>query len=215
MNVVRVLGTVAGALLLVGCNMVVSEEPMLERGPDTPVMKQGIWAVADKSGCEYDPTTPVETWPECADPAIIRADGAFLTANKETGKWRATDVVLGTDDPTVAQVPLPEELMGSGEGSPNFVYLAMRPTERDSEGRFTAIETWRIQCGPVDKEKMSAGEEGAMVTQAPFEGLTIVDGNCHAEDVAALTNAAAMSEALVETKGRVRWVKEAGPVETE
>lgn len=215
MTYARMLVIGAGALLLSGCNMVVSDEPMLERSPNAPVMKPGIWASADKTDCEYDSDMPVESWPECADPAIIRADGAFLSANKETGKWRVNDVVLGSADPTVVQVPLPTELMGKGRSGPNFVYLAMRPASRDSEGRFTAIETWLIQCGPVDKEAMRTGEEGALVTQAPFAGLRIVDGNCHAEDIAALTNAAAMSESLADKKGYVRWVKEAGPVETE
>ncbi|QKG71182.1 hypothetical protein [Erythrobacter mangrovi] len=215
MSALRKLALLSGSILLAGCNMVVSDEPWLTRGPDTPVMKPGIWVSEGKPDCEYDLATPVESWPECADPAIIRADGAFLTLNKETAKWRVNEVILGTDDPIVAQVALPEQITTTEADAPKYIYLAMRPTGQNAGGEITAIETWMMQCGPIDRVKVNSGDQNAMVTKEPFDGLTVVGSNCHADSIAALTNAASQSEALADSKGAARWVKEAGAVEVE
>jgi hypothetical protein len=204
-----------GATLLAGCNMVVADEPMLARGPETPVMKPGVWVDAGKPDCEYDKASPVETWPQCASPLIIRADGAWLDYNKDSGKWRAEDVVLGTDDPTVVQVALPLDLPLADANPPKFIFLAMRPTEHDDAGRISAMETWMMQCGPLDKGKSDKLDAEAMATKAPFKGLTMVDGNCHADGIPALVNAARESEALADKKGAAHWLMDAPEVEVE
>jgi hypothetical protein len=198
---------------MAGFNVVVSDEPMLVRGPETPIMKPGVWAVSGPD-CEYDIATPVDAWPDCASPAIIREDAAFLTLNKDSGKWRVNDVVLGSDDPIVVQVALPKEVTAK-VGAPHYLFLAFRSTAHDAAGQITGIETWPLVCGPVDKDAEAADGADAMITKAPFEGLTMVESNCHADSVASLTHAAEKSEEIAEKKGAVRWIKDVGPVETE
>ncbi len=202
----------AGAMLLSACNMIVSDEPMLVRGPDTPAMKPGIWMDAAKPDCDFDEASAPETWPECADPAIVHEDGRFFTYDEDNGSWKSIRVLLGSGDPTVVQVELPVELTGGSDDAPKFVYLALRPTEVDPDGLITAISTWVVFCGPVDESEPAKSIEDA-VTKAPFEGLTVAESVCTAEDVAAIENAAAMSEGMQDDPGAARWVREADDVE--
>lgn len=212
MTVMRTAILAMGAFLLSACNMVVSNEPMLARGPDTPVLKPGIWVDASDPDCDYDAASSPESWPDCADPAIVTETGDFYTYDASNERWRSVEVLLGTGDPTVVQVRLPSALSDADAEAPKYIYLALRPREADAAGRFTAISTWIIYCGPVDREDPGQDLEDA-VTKAPFRGLTVVDGNCFAEDTDALRNAATRSEKLEGEPGAARWLREAGDVE--
>lgn len=212
MKTMHTLVAALGATLLTACNMVVSNEPMLARGPDTPMMKPGIWVDATKTDCEYDAETSPESWPECADPAIVAEDGKFFTYEEKDKSWRSVNVVLGDGDPTVVQVSMPAEMRQLNPSVPNFLYLALRPTERDAEGYITAISTWLMVCGPTDKKEETQSIDDA-VTKEPFDGMTMVDGNCMPDDLAALQNAAAASELLDDEPGGARWLRAADDVE--
>ena len=214
----------AGAVLLSACNMVISNEPMLARGPDSPAMKPGIWIDTKEQDCEFDSDTSPETWPECADPAIVSEDGRFFTWEDKNQRWKGVNLVLGTGDPVVVQAELPVELTGANPLAPRFIYLAMRPTATDPGGLITAIKTWAVYCGPVeekdDKQVTAENFEDAMadsVTRQPFAGLTVVQGNCIARDVAALQNAAGLSETLdrhsEDGVGSARWLRAADDVD--
>ena len=226
MGGMRLAIVTAGAVLLSACNMVISNEPMLTRGPDSPMMKPGIWVDAKEQDCEYDASSAPDGWPECADPAIVAEDGRFFTWDKQSESWKAVQMVLGSGDPIVVQAELPKELTGGNPMAPRFIYLAMRATDKDADGLITAIETWMVYCGPV--EEKGEDEEGAenldleaamadAVTKEPFEGLTVVQGNCIAEDVAAIENAAALSESMDKESedgiGGARWLRAADDVE--
>lgn len=201
---------VTACAALAGCNMVVSDKPMLAPDLAAPKLKPGVWANGDAAKCTYDIGAQLSEWPNCANPMIIRPDGTWLIFNRETGEWRAIEVMLGSGDPTVVQAKLPADVP-LGEGKlPRYIYLAMRPSERDAAGLVVAIDTWLMTCGPIEKrDTISLEARDGMVTKSPFAGLTVIDGNCRPADMAALLNAAKESEALEDDKGAGRWVMDA------
>ena len=70
----RPLGLIAVLALLglglSGCNMVHSSKPMFSAADAAggPVFRDGVWA-SPEPGCQFDPNTPVEAWPKCANGA--------------------------------------------------------------------------------------------------------------------------------------------------
>ncbi len=211
----RLLGSavIVGAMLLAGCNMVVSDEPVLSSAPDGPAMKAGLWVDDSKEDCRFDPAQRPEQWPECADPAIVTEDGRFYTYDRDERSWRGIELVLAPGEPTVVQVQIPGELTDLEPNSPKFVYLALNPTEFDAAGRMIAIEIWIIFCGPVDPSRAGSGYPAGVTTAAPFAGLTMDEGFCRPRDLAALRNAARRSVGLQDEKGAARWVGEAEGIE--
>ena len=211
MRLVKRFALIACSLQLAACNLVVSDEPMLERDAEAPVMKPGIWVDAGEEACAFDPATPVLTWPDCADAAVFDENGDLYSFDRKSGSWKGIELVLGSGDPAVAQVRLPKELTGGSELAPTYIYAGLRAVQSDADGLVTAFRTWPMVCGPVAQNDTELPSEPA-VTDAPFAGLTIVGQNCRAEDIAALQNAARQSEALVESPGGARWVREAAEV---
>ena len=64
----HILILVAAALMLGGCNLVVSQTPVF-RAADAagaPPFKPGLWA-SPGPGCTFDESTPFDAWPKCAN----------------------------------------------------------------------------------------------------------------------------------------------------
>ena len=199
----------AAALALGGCNMVVSDEPWLTRSDQALKMKPGVWVELDKPDCDYDQSAPVAEWPSCADPALITEDGRFFGYEGKTASWNEIEVILDSETPTVVQVRMPAEFAARAPEAPTYFYAGMRAVETDANGHVTAMRSWLLVCGPVDNSEPPEGEMPSGVTKAPFAGLTIVGENCHADDLDALRNAAAESEALDDDANIMHWVKHA------
>lgn len=198
-----------GAFALSGCNMVVSDEPWLARSAEAVKMKPGIWVDLDDPDCDYDVDTPVRDWPACADPALVTADGRFFGYEKKDDEWNEIEMIFDTSMPVVIQIRMPEELAAQAPEAPAFLYAGMRPVTTGADGYVSEMATWLLTCGPVDKTEGAVDDAGEFVTKQPFAGLTMVGENCHADDLAALRNAALESEALEDEVDTVRWVKHA------
>lgn len=206
------LAAMACALQLAACNLVVSDEPMLVRDTEAPIMKPGIWVdAAGDEPCDYDTATSPESWPKCADPAIVLENGDFMLFGERDRSWRRIEIVLAEGDPTVVQVKFPEEFPGRTNEAPGYIFMALRPTAFDDDGTFTEMQAWIVLCGPPNDAQSTDIEDA--VTKAPFDGLTISEGNCIPDSVEAIRNAAEQSIALSDKVGRARWVRAADDVE--
>lgn len=211
MSFARGASGLGAAALLMGCNMVVSDDPMLSGDREGAVMKAGVWIDDANEDCPFDPATSVDEWPACAEPAIVTEDGRFYTYDDDERRWRGIELVLAPGEPTVVQVRIPDELTQFDPDAPEYVYLGLDPTGLDAAGRIIAIETWIIFCGPVDPS--GGGDPADLVTTAPFAGLTMDESICRPRDLAALRNAARRSVDLQDRKGAARWVRAADGIE--
>ena len=77
------------ASALSACNVVSTKTPMF--GPQDASslkLRDGVWRQApdpDKA-CKFDETKPVDTWPECVDPLLVRG-GEFFPWRGESKSW--------------------------------------------------------------------------------------------------------------------------------
>lgn len=208
-----IIALAAGAFLLSGCNMVVSDEPWFERDEAALKMKPGLWVDADAEDgveCTFDEAADVADWPECADPALVTEDGRFFGYEYDKKEWNEVELIIGAGVPAIMQVKVPEELgMGSDE-VPGYFYAAMRPVETDAAGLVTEMTTWLLVCGEMPEQEGAVDLDSVeFKTRKPFEGLTMVGDNCTADDLDALRNAALKSEEIEDDSDTVHWVKNA------
>jgi hypothetical protein len=193
----------AGAVVLGGCNLVTSEQPLFHQADTraTPALKPGLWAVSDPN-CQFDSAQPMSQWPKCAQAEEIPSRQGVLHMKD------GTEVLIAAGDPLIAQIyPI-------AKGAPIGVYFygAIRPLARDVQERVIEFETWPALCGPPPPPNDTEGD-GRMrfVTRQPLPGLTIDGENCAAKNPAAVRRAAVASRAWVKDFGRVHWVRDADP----
>jgi hypothetical protein len=222
----HILILVAAALMLGGCNLVVSQTPVF-RAADAagaPPFKPGLWA-SPGPGCTFDESTPFDAWPKCANGSEIRPDALVATVDptavtassdsKAGSGPKKVDLqyVLAAGDPRVMQVDL--HIPEAGLGQLGFFYfVAVKPTRFDDDGRITAAQMWPIQCGPPPPPQTSQTANGSdmtkgMVTQHPLPGLKVDNGECTPADKAAVLNAATPSRAWADNVGELHWVRAA------
>lgn len=213
---------------LSACNMVVSDKPWFDAASG-PQLKDGLWANFDSPACQLETGTPLAKWPECAQPMMIRGntysgppaggDPAIAAARFDPSKWQAMAHLLVDGDPQVDQLFL--EAPASGETAPGaaarksmYLYLAVRPTARDADGRITETHRWPVLCGPLPRNTKSKDGKPIFVTDRPFAGLVVAEGACTAKDPAALRNAVMQSEGIAQAAGFAiitsRWISD-GP----
>jgi hypothetical protein len=218
--------------------MVVSKEPWFTEAEAQPMptWRDGLWR-ADEPDCRFDERKPVERWPECAEPTVVRDGERWSMRWDETderGRRRRTfagweldksdedGLLVANGDHLIVQVPTdlenPEETVEHGEAPGGYTYAAVRP-RYDDERRIVSFEIWAVQCGPLPEPALppnarrrgrAAPDESlgeASVTTQPFPGLTVVDSNCEAESAQALRRAAVLSETLGQA-AKSHWVRE-------
>ena len=132
------------ASALSACNVVATKEPLFTQADASPLkLHDGVWAPEDDQ-CRFDETKPVDAWPDCAQPLLVR-DGEFLTWQADSKTWRsdATGKIL-----IVAGDPMILEARDTPENSePVYVYAGFTP-RTDSQGRIVSIQAWPVLCGP-------------------------------------------------------------------
>jgi hypothetical protein len=221
----RTLGTLAllaAALLLGGCNLVVSETPVFSAADaaGAPALKPGVWA-APQPNCDFKPSDPLDKWPQCAGGAAITPD-AILAAADSAGvaapdqsapapaKTMRVPYVLAAGDPRIMQIhfvlPLDPAIKAAF-----FYFVALKPTAHDADGRITAAEAWLIQCGPPPPPSVDSSgkpDQGG-ITNHPLPGMKIEKGECTPDGKAAVINAAVPSRAWADNQvGMLRWVRD-------
>lgn len=194
------------ASALSGCNVVATRTPLFTQADAGPQkLHDGVWAPEDDR-CRFDETKPVDAWPECAQPLLVR-DGEFLTWQADTRSWRSDatgKILIVAGDPMILQAyDTPEN------ATPVYVYAGFTP-RTDAQGRIVRVQAWPVLCGPPPP-----GPKGAPATQAgtkaPFPGMTMDDKGqtCTTSDRDALRSAAKASRAFAVTGlAGAHWVRD-------
>ena len=211
-----VLIAAVAASLLGGCNMVISEQPWFAAEASGPQLRQGLWVNLDPKGCTFDAAKPIEEWPECAEPMIVRgADYVLRDEEAEGGpKWQTVPHVLAQGTPLVDQIEWYDKDKTGTKAKTIYLYFGLTATAQGSDGAITAVKRWLVQCGPIDPPGTEKAEPGPpqMVTARPFAGLTVEGSNCKAANADALRGAARDSEAIASDDGNSpvmgHWVRD-------
>jgi hypothetical protein len=194
-----VLALAVAAFALGGCNAVVTKAPLFTDADASPHrLHDGIWN-PEKAGCAVDEAKPVDAWPECADPVLVRR-GELLAWQRDTRIWKSNDAMkaLVVDgDPMILQVQDKPE----GE-APYYLYAGGSPT-LDARGRIVALQLWPVLCGPPP------ADAGAT---KPFPGIVLnpQGHDCTTGDPKALRDAAKASKASAKPEDllAVHWVRD-------
>ncbi|HEX4846954.1 MAG TPA: hypothetical protein VFV30_02325 [Novosphingobium sp.] len=227
MNPGKALLAAAALLPLSACNFVVSEQPWFTAASG-PQLKDGLWANLDSPNCAFDPASPITDWPKCASPMMIRgsvysgppsgeaaeAPGALTDASK----WQPIEHVLVEGDPQIDQIAIPLDMTKQAPGAagremkPIHLYLAVRPTAKDAEGRITEAQRWPVLCGPMPKKPREKNGVPIFTSDRPYKGIRVKDEFCMAESAAALRAAAVSSEVAAKEGGFTivtsRWIRD-------
>lgn len=210
----RSLVLIGAMLLLGGCNMVMTTQPMFSKADEAgaPRLKPGVWTSGGDASCPLDEKTPMATWPKCADGVVI-GDGAIMASQTVAGRSATStiDFVMAAGNPRVLQLHGIEMTPGSGLTLANYFYGALRPTKTDAQGMITGYTGWIVSCGPPSPPATDgAGGKPLVGTNAPLPGMTMEpDGqNCTAASPAAIRNAAAASEKWSSSTSASHWVRD-------
>jgi hypothetical protein len=210
---------VAGLLLLGACNMVVTKDPLFTAADaHPPQLRQGVWQglPADKP-CHFDQTRAVARWPSCANAFLVTSDKLTSVDEDSAGKPTRSSMafVLAGGSPAVLQVYNQKDSDASEAAQDKgYVYLGLKPTKTDPQGRVTAFTAWSTLCGPPPPggAKTSDGENARYGSLTPLEGLTMdkEENNCTTTSQDALRAAAAASEAWAKPDSMIgaRWVRD-------
>jgi hypothetical protein len=190
----RIVVAIAALAVLGGCNMVHSSAPMFSAADSAgaPTFRDGVWASPDR-GCQFDPNTPVKSWPKCAD-----GSSTIAPATGETYLFVA-------GDPLILQVRHEDD-----DHKVDYYYAGVEPLKLDAQGRITAFKGWLIQCGPPPPAPKSPRATRRYGTRHPLQGLTMdPDGDdCMPASPAAVRAAAAPSRAWTGTQNTNIWVRD-------
>lgn len=196
------------ASALSACNVVSTKTPMF--GPQDASslkLRDGVWRQApdpDKA-CKFDETKPVDTWPECVDPLLVRG-GEFFPWRGESKSWNpegAGKALLVAGEPMIMQFR--DERSDGGI----YLYAGFEP-KLDAEGRVIKIDAWPVLCGPppppAQGQTANANDATSAGTKAPFPGMVMDEKgqNCTTSDPGAIRYSAKASRALV--KGAVPFI---------
>jgi hypothetical protein len=189
----RVLVVLLAGLLLSGCNLVTSDEPLF--GPadfaSGPSLKPGLWRWRD---CDRSPTDDAAS--DCEGGVLVGADGRLRIDDKTQ-----VDIIGGS--PMIIQTV---QLEG-GEGSVSYVWAQAEAW--DEQGLLTALRFAPVECGPPPPNG-SGAKRGEWVTRHPTKGLTIRDNDCVARDADTVRRAAAETFRRVRRDAAVvEWYAEA------
>ena len=195
---------VAAALMLGGCNLVVTPSPLFSAADQAPgaLPRPGVWRTAEKPDCAFDPEKPLGEWPECAGGVDVQAGGRarYYDHAAKPPAWKTQSLLFLPGHPMIGQV----EVTVVGAVLPvakPYAYVGVRPTRADEARRIVAMRVWPVQCGPP------APGDTLSLTKSLLPGLTARrdDLACTTTDVAALRAAAAASEAWAPEPMRGEW----------
>jgi hypothetical protein len=203
-------------VLLGGCNVVVTDQPLFFPSvePGAPKLRNGLWVIEDpdKTDCGYDARKPVTRWPDCAEWMLVR-EGELLAYDAPgkgdragVGAWNSMPFVLSAGEPMVLQFD------GSDDGGPAFQYfgvVAIGPTQT----QLSAIKVWPVLCGPPPPADAMTDGKRRYVTLEPLPGLTVTDNSgCTATEASAVRNAAAWSrDQAAKDSNSARWIRDTYP----
>jgi hypothetical protein len=193
-----VLGGLALASLLAGCNVVVSDKPWFTAtgAASAPRLREGVWLGSSifSTPCAVDERRPIEAWPDCARPTLVQKFG-LIGLSKDSGRWQRTSYryVLAEGQPFILQVGT------SQNGKPGYVYDWVRVTGLDDQGRIIAFTAGPVLCGG----SATAGNASSL-----YPGLMKQDTDCTANSVGALQGAAKASDADATPTGQGHWVRD-------
>jgi hypothetical protein len=203
----RITFLLAATLLLAGCNMIMTEQPMFsatDRG--TPELREGVW-LSDDPECPVDDSRPVDAWPTCASWMVVK-NGLMTFPGESAATGLADDpmpFLITGGRPRIWQLSITEPRSGRAM----TFYVGFEATEVGPDGKVIAYRTWPGLCGPPPPRQPGASEDDVsdMVTHAPFAGLIPQgDGSCKPVDTDALWAAIADSRGL-DTFETGRWVR--------
>ena len=203
---------------LTACNMVVTKAPMFAKADEVgaPRLRDGVWAGAPDSKCPYDPSSPIKTWPTCANGSVVGDDKlSGFNGEGDQRHWTSMAYVLAAGDPRVLQIHLTDLFGQTVPMADFFAYADLHPTKFDAQGRITEFETWFVLCGPPPPSQAASsdGQGGQKVltgTLHPLPGLTMDEAknNCTPASQDAVRNAAAASKAWDTDHSSTHWVRD-------
>jgi hypothetical protein len=200
------------ALALSACNVVTTKEPLFTQADASPHhLRDGVWAPKpDDEKCVFDETKPVEAWPECVDPVLVR-NSELLAWQRDTKTWKADDtskVLIVGGDPMILQFyDKPQD------GDPIYLYSGVDP-KLDADGRIVALQAWPVLCGPPPpppEGQPASDDVTAAGTKAPFPGMLMDEKgqNCTTTDPGVVRAAAKASRPLIKKAlTSVRWIRD-------
>ena len=115
--------------------------------------------------------------------------------------------LLVAGDPMVMQIAYTNPAISSEPGA--YVFVAIKPTALDSDGRITDAEVWPVLCGPPappPRPGAPSADDSPPSIDHPFPGMTLDDVGCIPDGKAALLNAAKASRALADAVLILHWV---------
>jgi hypothetical protein len=196
---------VAAALMLGGCNLVVTPRPLFSAADQAPgaLPRSGVWRTAAKPDCAFDPAKPLGEWPECAGGVALQADGRarYYDHAAKPPAWKTQSLLFLPGSPMIGQVEVTVVGATLPVGDKPYAYVGVRPARTDEARRIVAMRVWPVQCGPP------APGDTLSLTKSLLPGLTAKRGEiaCTTTDVAALRAAAAASEAWAPEPMRGEW----------
>lgn len=189
------------ALWLGGCNMVMTDRPLLPTSNDPqPTFRHGIWE-SRTDGCRPRIARRGQV-PDCPFRYLINGRGTW--AQNAEGElelaplFAAQTFAFFGPDEGLSQVPFGDS------NETGYLYSGFEVTERGADGAITAMTTWSVLCGPVPAPRRRRGVQAQQTyTDAPWPGLTMRGYNCTTDDFQVVRRAAELSRPLGVT--RMRW----------
>ncbi len=195
------------ALLVSGCVIVGSDQPLFGSGDiGHAVLRNGVWALPDDN-CQFEPSQPAVRWPQCANPTQVtdgRLTGGFGKADKPP---QTIAIVLADGDPVVLQLEAPDDRKPD---DPRYVYAALEPIRTDPQGRIVEAHVWLVLCFKTPLNPKAAKPH-------PYPGLVLRQGSqyCRATQQGPVRDAARLTRTNA-IKGEpfwltARWIRDGGP----
>lgn len=199
------------ASALSACNVVVTKAPLFGKAEASRlVMRDGVWTSPGDS-CAFDETKPVDAWPECASPGLVR-HGELLSWDREAKAWKSGDigVVFVGGEPIMLQAHATQT-----DGDDGFYLYAGIEPRLDAQGRIIGLKAWPVLCGPPPPPPPGTAPSQDTATQsgtkAPFPGMVMDEKgqNCTTSDKDALRRAARESRRFEgDALANIHWVRD-------
>lgn len=196
----RNLLLICAALLLSGCNMVVTGTPVFDKADAAGAapLKPGVWSAPTDPSCKFDETAPVDTWPECANGGVVADENTLMGFQTQAGKrvLTSTDYVLAAGSPRVLQARFGDPTGAMGLPISMYLYLGLKPDSTDDQGEIIAYDAWFVLCGPPPPPGAVLDGKQVYGSLKPLPGLVMdqAHDNCSPASKDALRAAAGASE---------------------
>ncbi|HEU5482034.1 MAG TPA: hypothetical protein VFU80_02920, partial [Sphingomicrobium sp.] len=133
------------SLVLAGCNMVISETPMLsERDRASLLPRDGLWLGNDPD-CQFDSARPETEWPECALWVIVRKSGGEMQLTDGKGQTQRIGGLFVSGNPAIVQGEWIDDAKDPTKAY--YGFYGLEPRNRGPDGRFTLTSVWPVACG--------------------------------------------------------------------